>query len=244
MSKTAILIPARYESKRFPGKSLQLLDEYSVIQSVYLKAKKVNCVEEVIVVTDNEQIKDNITQIGGKAILSTRTHINGTSRIAELAEELVDYKYIINLQGDEPLIVPRAIEKLVDFLKKSESEIATLKKLIIDQKEIDDLNTVKVVTDKEGRALYFSRSTIPFNRTGSKSQIYKHIGIYGFRRDILLAIVKLPPSSIELSEGLEQLRWLDNGYDINVLETEHDSISIDVSANLELARKLVDRIDA
>ncbi|MEE9372458.1 MAG: 3-deoxy-manno-octulosonate cytidylyltransferase [Saprospiraceae bacterium] len=232
MHKTAIIIPARFNSSRFPGKSLEMIDEFNVIQSVYLRAKQVKQADIVIVATDDSRIEKTIIDIGGRALITNEKHINGTSRIAELAKLMSDYAYIVNLQGDEPFINPNDVDNLILRLKKSKSSILTLmKKCNIE--ENNNSNVVKIKTDKNGLAVLFSRVEVQIEKDKG---VYKHIGIYGFRRDVLLELVKLPLHPMEISVRLEQLRWLENGYGIQVFETENESIGIDVPKDLIKAR--------
>ena len=238
MTKTAIIIPARYEAQRFPGKCLAKIDHQSVIQHVYRKASVVSNAQKVIVATDDERIKDEIQQVGGNVILTSGDHKNGTSRVAEVAGNL-DHEYIINLQGDEPLINPRAVEKLIDRLHELGNGIVTLKKRISQEKEITNPNVVKVVTDQLDNALYFSRSPIPFViHQFTSAKYFKHIGIYGFSKKELLRLITLPQSVLEKAEQLEQLRWLSHGYNIHVFETDYESIGVDTPADLEKIKSM------
>jgi len=240
MSKTAIIIPARFTSSRFPGKCLEDLHGRTIVQHVYLRALQVRNADTVIVATDHYKVAENIESIGGQAVITKKPHENGTSRIAEVAETLApDYKYIVNLQGDEPLIEPQAVEALIDFIKTEGRSIATLKIKISELGEVADQNVVKVVGDEIGKALYFSRCSVPYQQDSANAEYYKHIGVYAFRRKTLHEVVKLKPGKLEKAERLEQLRWMEHDYDIHVLETEHDSVSIDVPEDLEHVRKIL-----
>ena len=237
--KTAIIIPSRFNSSRFPGKALEMIGEYNVIQSVYQKAIKVKSAEKVIVATDDRRILESIMSIGGHAEMTSESHENGTSRIAEIAENLTNFDCIINVQGDEPFFEPSDIDKMISEMKQSNHPITSLMKRVR-EKEVKDPHCVKVVVDKNGMSLYFSRSIIPFQRGQVENSVYyKHIGIYGFRRDTLLQIVNLEPTSLERIEDLEQLRWLENGYKIKMLETQNESLGIDIPEDLVNARKFM-----
>ena len=233
MSGVAIIIPARFNSSRFPGKSLEMIDEFNVIQTVYLVASRVNNADKVIVVTDDKRIAESVESVGGLAIISQGIHDNGTSRIAEIANGFSEYEYVVNLQGDEPFINSKDVEVLIENLKKGQAEIVTLIKNC-NEEEFHDPNCVKVVIGLDGRALYFSRASIPFRSTESSN--YKHIGIYGFQRKTLLELVTLEPTLLEISERLEQLRWIENGYSIQTVLTDHESIGIDVPSDLVKAK--------
>ncbi len=234
MSKTAIIIPARFNSSRFPGKSLELIDEFNVIQSVYLRAQKVRNIDEVIVATDDIRILKSIEDVRGRVILTDKTHDNGTSRIAEVAEELNGFHFIINLQGDEPFVLSEDIEILIAELKNNDSQIVTLMKECSSE-ELFNPNVVKVKAAENGKALSFCRS-YNADEIVDDSKKYKHLGIYGFNREVLLDLVRLEPTDSERIEKLEQLRWLDHGYAIQLIETRNESIGIDVPDDLIKAR--------
>ena len=238
MQKSIIIIPARFHSSRFPGKSLEMIDEYNVIQSVYLRAKQVNNAEKVIVATDDQRIKDSIDSIGGEAIITKEEHQNGTSRIAEVARQFPQFNLVINVQGDEPFIDPVAIQDLIAHLKERKQSIVTLKKKC-GINEVFDVNTVKVISE-DGIAKHFLRRRE--DETVQRPEYFKHIGIYGFLIDTLLEIVNLEPTQSEINESLEQLRWLENGYDIGVIETVSESIGIDVPSDLEKARQFANSL--
>jgi 3-deoxy-manno-octulosonate cytidylyltransferase (CMP-KDO synthetase) len=225
------IIPVRYGSTRLPGKPLLQIDGRSMIMRVYLQAKKAKLLEDVIVATDDQRIYNEVRSHGGKVVMTSSTHINGTERCAEAAEGIKS-DYIINIQGDEPFINPKQIDKLAASLDGS-VELATLIKRIKGSHLINNPSIVKVVKNRRNEAMYFSRSPIPFQKE-STQPYYKHIGIYAYRKDILNEIVSLAPSPLELAESLEQLRWLENGYHIQVTETDHESQSIDTPEDLEL----------
>ena len=235
------IIPARYASTRFPGKPLADINGKPMIQKVYEQALK--ALDHVYVATDDKRIEEAVKSFGGKIIMTSPNHQSGTDRIAEAANIIsqnlkLDFDVVINIQGDEPFIQPEQINSLKSCFNNPATEIATLIKAITNTAEIFDPNKVKVVTAKDNRALYFSRSPIPFVRGEdqykwlSQNTFYKHIGMYAYRFDALMKVTKLEQSKLELSESLEQLRWLENGYWIQTEITEHESIGIDTPEDL------------
>lgn len=233
MVKTAIVIPTRYESKRFPGKALVKIGENPLIQHVYRQAQKVRGVEQVLVATDDERIQKAVEEFGGEAVMTSAEHRCGTERVAEVAESL-EAEIIVNLQGDEPRIDPRSIEQVIAAMAdKPTLPMATLKTRINDESELRNPNIVKVVTDRDDFALYFSRSVIPHQGKNQDHNAYKHIGVYAYRRDFLRQFAKLPQTELEKREKLEQLRVLENGFKILVVETGHDSIAVNTHKELE-----------
>ena len=240
--KIACIIPARYASTRFPGKPLAMLGNKPMIQHVYEKSREVKAFDYVAVATDSQLIYDTVVAFGGKAIFTNEQHQSGTDRISEAVTnaKLVDFDYIVNVQGDEPLIKPEQIEELIQLLD-GQTEIATLVKRIDTHEDIFNPNVVKAVIADNQSALYFSRNPIPYLR-GVKEQDwlsqkmhFKHIGMYAYKRDILMAISKLQPSPLEKAESLEQLRWLENGFRIKAAETQFESIGIDTPEDLKKA---------
>jgi 3-deoxy-manno-octulosonate cytidylyltransferase (CMP-KDO synthetase) len=233
------IIPARYASSRFPGKPLVDIAGKSMIQRVYEQAKKCAQLTEVIVATDDDRIYDHVQAFGGAAIMTGTDHQSGTDRCAEVAATHPQYHVIINIQGDEPYIDPEQIAKLVDCFTSPDVQIATLVKRVKTEQELHNPNSPKVVINKLDEAVYFSRSALPHIR-GEEPQnwlefypYFKHIGIYGYRADVLQEITKLPISSLEKAESLEQLRWIENGYRIKVAETELETYAIDTPEDLE-----------
>lgn len=220
------IIPARYASSRFPGKPLTIIDGKPMIQHVYEQCLKAKSLSDVIIATDDERIIQAIESFGGKYILTSPTHPSGTDRCAEVAEK-IDADAFINIQGDEPRIHPEQIDEVADLLKKG-APIATLARSI-SENEAEDPHVVKVVKDIHQKALYFSRLKIPYQ---SKQGYLQHVGIYGFQKEILLKITQLEVSTLESSEKLEQLRWLENGYNISVGLTTYKSIAIDIPDDL------------
>ncbi|MFH1097552.1 MAG: 3-deoxy-manno-octulosonate cytidylyltransferase [Candidatus Desantisbacteria bacterium] len=238
MDRAVGIIPVRFTAKRFPGKPLADLCGKPMIQWVYEQAMKSKLLEQVIVATDDERIYQVVKGFGGYGCMTFNDHACGTTRVAEVAEGL-SAEIIINIQGDEPLIEPDMIDQVVWAMQKTpEIYMATLKKKIINEDEIDNPHVVKVVTDRDGFALYFSRAGIPYVAVRKKQETdethhwYKHIGLYGYCREFLLQINSLPYSSLETVESLEQLRVLENGYKIKVLETEYDTIGVDTPEDL------------
>ncbi|MEW5801437.1 MAG: 3-deoxy-manno-octulosonate cytidylyltransferase [bacterium] len=227
------VIPARYQSSRFPGKPLTPILGKPMIQHVYERSSEARLVDEVWVATDDQRIFEAVSSLGAKVMLTSPNHESGTERVAEVARS-IPADVVINVQGDEPLIRPEAIDLLAGAMADAMAEsreipMATLKRRISRKQDIDNPNCVKVVTSKEGFALYFSRSPIPFDRDGLDNHhlVYQHIGIYAYRTDFLLQIPSLPPSSLEQAERLEQLRILENGYRIKVVETDYESCGVD-----------------
>jgi len=217
------VIPARFGSKRFPGKPLALLDGKPIIYWVFNRAKK--ALDNVVIATDDERIKKEALKFNAPCIMTSPLHSSGTDRIAEVVFPL-DVELVVNIQGDQPLIPPEMIREVINEVSKPDIQIATLKKEI-DKEGADNPNIVKVVVDKDDFALYFSRSRIPYSGV-----CYKHIGIYGYKRDFLLRFIKLPRGRLEQDEDLEQLRVLENGYKIKVVTTEYDSPSVDTEKDL------------
>ncbi|MDB5282318.1 MAG: kdsB [Bacteroidota bacterium] len=230
------IIPSRYASTRFSGKPLVDIGGKTMIRHVYEQASKSKSLSQVIVATDDERIYTEVKNFGGNAIITAATHNNGTERCAEVATTL-NADVVINIQGDEPFIQPEQIDLLAALFSKSEVQIGTLVKKHVLDEELKNPSRIKVVLNKNMEAIYFSRSVIPYLRESSQysilnTQYYKHIGIYGYRINILKELVKLKPSVLELAESLEQLRWLENGYRISCAVTTHDSASIDTPEDL------------
>jgi 3-deoxy-manno-octulosonate cytidylyltransferase (CMP-KDO synthetase) len=234
-----VIIPARYDSTRFPGKPLCLLKGKPLIQHVYENSKRSHRAKDVIVATDSETIFERVLAFGGKAVMTDKGHPSGTDRIAEVAASL-DYDIIVNVQGDEPLIRPEMIDDVVAALDDKRASIGTLIKKIEDPVEISDNNVVKVVFDRERFALYFSRAAIPFRAPHSDirtPEYYKHIGIYSYRRDVLISLAGMEQTELEKIEKLEQLRALENGLIIKVKETFLETLGVDTPEDLERVEK-------
>jgi len=248
-TKAIAIIPARYGSTRLPGKPLIDILGRPMIQHVWERVKRSNEIERVIVATDDERVYNVVKGFGGEVHLTSKNHLTGTDRIAEVVRGLPFYTdIIVNIQGDEPLIEPDMVDQVVKILiDDHKASIGTLCRKIGDIKEIMDPNIVKVVFDKECFALYFSRSPIPYYRDdeqGLKTQdsrlknvYYKHLGIYSYRRDVLLRLSSMKPNNLENAERLEQLRALENGLRIKVEQTEGDTIGVDTEEDLERVRR-------
>ena len=236
------IIPARYESSRFPGKPLTIIDGISMIQRVYEQTQKTSSITELIVATDDERIFNAVKSFGGNVLMTSTQHESGTERCAEIVQHLrkenKHFDIIINIQGDEPFIEPAQIDLVSRCFTDGSIQISTLAKKITNAVELFNPNIVKVVADKNNMAIYFSRSVIPFYRAKEQNDwlsahdYYKHIGIYAYRYTTLEVIVKLKPSTLEKAESLEQLRWIENGYRIYVGITDHENISIDTPDDL------------
>lgn len=240
--KIIAVIPARYASTRFPAKLMQDLGGKTVILRTYEAAINTQLFEDVFVVTDSDLIFNEIVSNGGKAIRSIKEHESGSDRIAEAVENL-DVDIVINVQGDEPFIDKEPLAKVIEVFRKDTSkqvDLASLMREIKNENEINNPNNVKVVVDQNGFALYFSRSVIPYPREQNVGVRYmQHIGIYAFRKQALLDFYSLPMKSLEASEKLEQLRYLEFGKRIKMVETTHVGIGIDTAEDLEKARKML-----
>lgn len=233
------VIPSRYASTRLEGKPLKDICGHTMIEWVYKRTKLSN-LDEVVVATDDERIYKEVEKFGGKAILTRKDHENGTSRIAEVCEKYSDYDVIVNVQGDEPLIEPDMINSIIESFKNDSTiSMSTLKYKLDKMEDIENPNYVKVITDKKGYALYFSRSVIPYPRKLDVQNYYKHVGIYGYKREFVIEYAKMEPTPLELSESLEQLRALENGYRIKVMETPYKILGVDTQEELEKVREYI-----
>lgn len=238
------IIPARYASTRFPGKPLAMLGGRTVIQRVYEQAAAV--LEEAYVATDDERIFKAVEEFGGRVVMTRQDHKSGTDRIEEAAEKIgTQADVIINIQGDEPFIQKSQIETLKSLFENSETQIGTLGKKFESIEAATNPNSPKIVTDKNGFALYFSRSVIPYIRGKEQAEwlqyfpFLKHLGLYAYRRDVLRQITQLPQSPLEMAESLEQLRWLENGYRIRVGLTDMETVGIDTPDDLRRAEEFL-----
>ncbi len=240
--KIIAVIPARYASTRFPAKLMQDLGGKTVILRTYEAAKNTNLFDDVFVVTDSDLIFNEIISNGGKAIMSIKEHESGSDRIAEAVQNM-DVDVVINVQGDEPFIDKNPLKALIEVFKNDADkkvDLASVMCQITEKQDIENPNNVKVITDQNEFALYFSRSVIPFPREENVGVRYmKHIGIYAFRKQALLDFYSLPMLSLEASEKLEQLRYLEYGKRIKMIETNHIGIGIDTKEDLERARKMI-----
>ncbi len=239
--KTIAVIPARYEATRFPGKLLEKLGERSVILTTYQNVIETGLFDQVHVATDSPLIYDEIVSNGGHAVL-TGAHETGSDRIAEAVRDL-DCDIVVNVQGDEPFLKTRPLEQLIAVFKNDpnkEISLASLKIELFEQKAIENPNHVKVITDRFGHALYFSRSVIPFPRERTPQlHYYKHVGVYAFRKEALLRFASLEQSPLEIAEKIECLRYLEHGMKIKMVETDFVGVGIDVPEDLEKARRLL-----
>lgn len=240
------IIPARYASTRFPGKPLIVINGKTMIQRVYEQSLKAELLASVVVATDDQRIFDAVKSFGGNVMMTSSEHNSGTDRCCEIVAKIgSEYDAVVNIQGDEPFINPEQINQIASLISSDDSQIASLCKPIRDEDELFDNNVVKVVFDKNGKALYFSRQTIPFLRKVEKNEkswmkeriFYKHIGIYAYKTDALKNIASLPQSDLELAECLEQLRWIENSYTIKMGITEFESYSIDTPQDVEKCLK-------
>lgn len=245
------IIPARYASTRFPGKPLAMLGGKPVIQRVYEQVTGV--ISSAVVATDDERIADAVKSFGGQVVMTSPNHKSGTDRCWEAYQkQSEEYDVVINVQGDEPFIAHSQLQAIMDCFNNEQTDIATLVKPFTEQDglaALENPNSPKVVLDSESRAIYFSRSVIPYLRGVepelwlSRHTFYKHIGMYAFRRDVLGEITSLPQSTLEKAESLEQLRWLENGYKIGVGITEVETVGIDTPEDLERAEKFLAEIE-
>lgn len=240
----AIVIPARMASTRLPEKPLQEILGISLIMRVFQRAQQVAGVRQVVVATDHPDIYKHVIQHGGQAVMTAITHPSGTDRVAEAAKH-IDADIIINVQGDEPLIHPAQIEQLVKLMQRNDVVIGTQCQRLLNEDELFDYNVVKVVRDIHDKALYFSRQAIPsfrdkpYNVWMNHAAYFRHVGIYGFKKNILETITSLPPSALEITESLEQLRWLENGLSIHCCETNFTSIGVDTLDDLEKVKQIL-----
>lgn len=239
------IIPARFQSTRFPGKSLADINGKSMIQRVYERVSRSHSLSHFTVATDDERIEEHVKSFGSNVIMTSVRHPTGTDRCYEAAEkiksslDLANQDVVINIQGDEPFIHPEQIDTLAECFKNEETQIATLVKELKSEAELFSPHTAKVVINKDSQALYFSRSPIPFYRNKEQKEwlsthrYWKHIGIYAYRLQTLKQLVNLMQSPLEIVESLEQLRWLENGYKIKVAITDRESVCIDTPEDLE-----------
>ncbi len=242
------IIPARYASTRFPGKPMALLGNKPMIQWVWERCAEV--FTHLVVATDDTRIKEMVDGFGGKAVMTASDHSTGTERCAEALEHYqqeykVEITHVVNIQGDEPLLNPKDLTDLKGSFENKETQIATLIQPLESMEDLHNPNVVKVARDLSSRALYFSRCPIPFSRdSGSEEELppdryFRHIGLYAFTAPVLRQLVKLPPSSLEKAESLEQLRWLENGYQIKTSLTLEPSRGVDTPEDLDAIRKLI-----
>ncbi len=240
--KSICVIPARYSSTRLPSKPLKDICGKPMICRVWERASRAKSVAEVIVATDDERILQAVEKNFGRAIMTRADHKTGTDRLAEVAEKFPDADVVVNVQGDEPLIEPSLIDELVaEFISDKNLQMATVATELTNVDEMNNPNDVKVVMDKNCDALYFSRSLIPYPRNAGKAQVFKHIGIYAYRRNFLLAYAKMEPTPLEQSESLEQLRALENGFKIRVIKSACRFVGVDTEEDLKLVNEIYQR---
>ncbi len=241
------VIPARYASTRLPGKPLVDIGGRSMVQRVLEQAAKATSLSAVVVATDDERVADHVRSIGGAVVMTSSEHPSGTDRCFEALTRVGRDRFdaVVNIQGDEPFIVPEQIDEVCSALRAAPGGIATLAQVVTDDRDLDDAGEVLITTDVNMDALYFSRTAIPFLRDAgagprhARFRYLKHVGLYAYRAAVLERIVALPPSSLERAESLEQLRWVENGHRVRIGLTEHPSFCVDTPADLEEARRRV-----
>lgn len=240
MSKTAIIIPARYGSSRLEGKPLIEVNGKPIIQWVYEKAQQAKLADMIIVATDDERIFNAVKAFGGDVEMTSASHKCGSDRIREVAERHPEISYIVNLQGDEPLIKPESIDSVARNVQEDDNaDISTLIRVLTDEEEINNPNLVKCVIDNNGYALYFSRSKIPFERNYGIATFYGHLGIYGYKREALMKMTSLEQTPLERTESLEQLRALENGMKIKTSVVDFVPVGIDTLEDLEKFKEII-----
>ena len=241
--RIVIIIPARFGSTRLPGKPLLKVNNKPIIQWVYERACQSKLASKVIVATDNEEISNAVLAFGGTVEITSSEHQSGSDRIAEIVKRNPNIEYIVNVQGDEPLISPESIDLAIEALTSdNQADIATLIRKIDDREELTNPNTVKVVFDNNNYALYFSRSPIPYERNLNETDLYAHIGLYSYKRESLLKMTGLTQSSLEKAESLEQLRALQNGMRIKTVIVDYKPIGIDTGDDLKKFQALMTSI--
>lgn len=239
--KTIVIIPSRYGSSRFPGKPLALIAGKPMIQHVYENVTKTPQIDDVYVATDDDRIFQAVQSFDGKALMTSPNHTCGTDRLAECADilNLSDDDIVLNIQGDEPMITPKMVSTLRSCFDNTEVYMGTLKKRINSKEELDNPNVVKVITDVNDNAIYFSRYCLPYNRDNRKVEHFKHVGAYGYKTFFLKRFSKMPKTELEMAESLEQLRVIENGYKIMVKETDVMTVGIDTPEQLAYVEKLI-----
>ena len=240
-TRVVAVIPSRFSSTRLPGKPLALINGMTMVEHVYRRAEQARFVHATVVATDDERIAETVSGFGGIAVMTRGDHQSGTDRLAEVAAA-IDAEFIVNVQGDEPLMSPGAIDAAIAQLMGSHDQLSTLRKRIDDPDDLDNPSVVKVVVDRDGYALYFSRAAVPYVRAGQTPPVmWRHLGLYVYRRDVLLKLSALAPTALERAEGLEQLRALEHGFRIATVETATDAIGVDTPEDLDRVRRLVER---
>lgn len=242
--KVLCVIPARYASTRLPGKPLSMINGKPMIQRVYERAVQARLPQEVVVATDHEAVYKAVESFGGRAMMTSPDHPSGTDRLAEVALNYPDIDVIVNVQGDEPMIPPEVIDRLAEcFEHDPELDMATLK-VKMQEEDYNNPAAVKVVTSLSGYALYFSRSLMPYPRNKPEDfNVYKHVGIYAYKRDFLLKYAAMAPTPLERAESLEQLRALENGYRIKVLESDFQGVGVDTPEDLAAVNEIFKKLE-
>lgn len=240
----ACIIPARYGSTRLPGKPLAMIGDKPMIQRVYEQVSKATEIEQVIVATDDQRVYDAVVAFGGQAMMTRPDHLTGTDRLAEVAATHTEIDVIINVQGDEPLIDANVIDALArEFKEDSSLQMGTVGCPLLEE-EYNEPSAVKVIVNRLGNAMYFSRSLIPYPRNAFVQHPLKHVGMYGYQRQFLLNYAKMEPTPAELTESLEQLRALENGYTIRVITTDQRFIGVDTPEDLDRVNEIFRTLDA
>jgi len=250
--KVVGIIPSRYASKRFPGKPLALLNGRTMVEWVYRRASK--AFDTVVVATDDDRIADEVKRFGGQVVMTSPEHPSGTDRCAEAlaliqTETEVKVDVVVNVQGDEPFVEPELLSRLAACFSDETTQIATVVKPIEKSIDLFNPNNVKAVMSTTGRAIYFSRSPIPYVRDFAQEDWHKqhtfywHLGLYAYRADVLNQLTQLKPSSLEIAESLEQNRWLENGYSIQIIKTKEENIAVDTPEDLIIAQKIVSALN-
>jgi 3-deoxy-manno-octulosonate cytidylyltransferase (CMP-KDO synthetase) len=240
--KAVGIIPARYASTRLPGKPLMDIGGKPMVQHVYERVQRARLIDSIVVATDNARIVEVVQQFGGNAVLTSPDHPNGTSRAAEVAADM-DVEIVINIQGDEPLIRSEMLDELTEVMVDDPSLSSATLCYRIPEELYPDPNVVKVVRDRSGFALYFSRSLIPYPRDATEHRVYEHIGVYAYTREFLLTYIELDTTPLAVTESLEQLKVLEHGYRMKVVETRYpyEALSVDTEEDLEKVREIVAR---
>ncbi len=236
MSKALAIIPARFHSTRFPGKPLAQFMGKPLIQHVWERVSKAEKIERVTIATDHQEILRRVIEFGGEGVLTSSFHRSGTERVAEVARKM-DYEIVVNVQGDEPMIEPSLIDEIVETLRNHNVPMASVYEIWDSAEEFFNPNVVKVVLDKDDFGIYFSRSPIPYSK--EIKFFFRHVGIYGYKKETLLKLVDLPPSPLEVKENLEQLRAVENGIRIKMIKSLKKSMGIDTPEDLKKVEELI-----
>ncbi len=236
--KIGAIIPARYDSSRFPGKPLVKIAGISMIERVYNQVVKANKFSDIIVATDNEEIEKEVKSFGGKVVMTSKSCLSGTERIVEVLDK-IGFDAVVNIQGDEPLISEYLISDVYDSLKNGNGEVVTAAFFNNSTEDFADINTVKVIVDSQNRAIYFSRSPIPYMKPSDFDGFFQHVGIYGYTEKALRLFLDLPQSDLEKKEKLEQLRFIDMGLEIVILKTDYRSVGVDIPEDVKKIEQIL-----